>query len=448
MQARPMREVRPGLIALMLALLTTAAPLAAQEPAHVDGKPADAHGAAAMEFQIQRLERLVPANAWKQAPRGVDAVIWWASIPKDNTPTQARIDLGRTLYFDKRLSADDSVSCATCHDVTRGFTDQRKVSEGIHDQLGRRNAPTTLNAALIFPQFLDGREPDLEAQAVQPILNPVEMGMPDEATVVGKIAAIPEYQKAFQEAYGRPVNYQDIGRAIAAFERTLMFLEAPFDRFLTGEQEAISAEARAGFELFNGKARCVSCHPINGSNPLGTDLKFHNIGVSARHHDFEALAKEALAALKSDDSERNLDRLAVGTDLSELGRFMITRNYSDIGAFRTTQLRNIGITGPYMHDGTLVTLWDVLDHYNKGGESNPYLDGGIEALALSEEEIGQVVAFLFTLTDHRFAKENARAMATQKEHAMKERPFRDTKLADREVLGFEERVRGGQEQDR
>ncbi|HBO44245.1 MAG TPA: cytochrome-c peroxidase, partial [Planctomycetaceae bacterium] len=344
------------------------------------------------------------------------------------------------LYFDKRLSHDGTASCATCHDITRGLTDQLPTSEGIRKQFGKRNAPTTFNVALLHIFFWDGRSPDLEHQARQPILNPVEMGMPDEETALNAIKDDPEYRKMFKEAYGRDVNYEDVGRAIAAFERTFVFLDSPFRRYLRGDDDAISADAKAGWALFNGKARCVSCHHMNPSNPLGTDNRFHNVGVSARHQDFEKLAVDALKALKDDPSEQKLDELAVGTDLSELGRFMVTQNRADIGSFRTPQILNIGITQPYMHDGSMATLWDVMDHYNKGGEANPFLDGGMEPLALTEQEIDQVVAFLFTLTDDRFAEENQREFDLQRAQSRKERTFRDDEMAFRRKLGFEDRI--------
>ena len=156
---------------------------------------------------------------------------------------------------------------------------------------------------------------------------------------------------------------------------------------------------------------------------------------------FESLGQQALKALDEDASEQKLDELAVGTDLGELGRFMVTRNRTDIGSFRTPLILNIAITPPYMHDGSLKTLWDVMDHYNKGGESNPFLDGGMEALALTDEEIDQVVAFLFALTDDRFAGENRRQMQEQEAMARKNRPFRDDQMAFRKILSFEERIK-------
>ena len=361
--------------------------------------PQGKHGDASAEQQLAELQKLKLEKDVTKTPAGFDPVIWAAFVPQDNKMTPERVDLGRKLYFDTRLSRDGSVACATCHDVTRGFTDQKRVSEGISGQHGKRNAPTTLNAALLQTQFWDGRSPTLDHQARQPILNPVEMGMPDGATALKAIQDVPEYQEAFKKAYGRAMNYEDLGRAIAAFERTLVFVDSPFRRFLNGDSAAISAQAKAGLELFNGKARCVACHQMNPSNPLGTDNRFHNVGVSARHQDFEGLARKALKALAEGATEQKLDELAVGTDLSELGRFMVTHNRSEIGSFRTPQILNIGITGPYMHDGSMATLWDVMDHYNKGGEANPFLDGGIEPLALSGQEIDEMVAFLFTLTD-------------------------------------------------
>jgi cytochrome c peroxidase len=428
--------------------LATASLLAAAATPSIGGLGSDPdddtshHGEAGIATQQAALDRLgLPADGLA-APAGVDPRVWTDSIAPGREPNAARVALGRKLYFDKRLSADGTVSCATCHDVTRGFTDNRPVSEGIGGKLGRRNAPTTLNAALFVEQFWDGRATDVEHQAGMPILNPIEMGDQTEAQVVERIAAVPEYRAAFQQAWGREVNYEDLRASIGAFERTLIFLDAPLDRFRAGDTEALTDAAKRGLELFEGKARCVSCHPLNAANPIGTDNNYHNIGVAARDKDFEGLAKRALEALAVDDSELALDELALGTDMSELGRFMVTRNYADIGAFKTEQLRNVGITAPYMHDGSLQTLWDVIDHYNKGGEDNPYLDGGIEALALTDAEIDDVVAFLFALTDVRFAEQNRRAMEEQRARAAVSRPFKDEALANRQVLGFERRVLG------
>ena len=385
--------------------------------------PRDELGAANVPYQVESLAELIPEDAAINAASAFDPVVWAAFVPEDNEMTPERVALGRKLYFDTRLSKDGTVSCATCHDVTRGFTDQRPTSEGIEEQLGKRNAPTTLNAALLQTQFWDGRSPTLDHQARLPILNPVEMGMPDEATALKAIrddarvsGGVQEGLRPGDELRGhRPGDRRpSSGRWSSSTRRSA--------GSSTATRRPSRPQAQAGWELFNGKARCVTCHPMNPSNPLGTDNRFHNVGVSARHQDFEGLAQKALKALAEDASEQKLDELAVGTDMSELGRFMVTHNRSDIGSFRTPLILNIGITGPYMHDGSMATLWDVMDHYNKGGEANPFLDGGIEPLALTEEEIDQLVAFLFTLTDDRFAAENQRQFEPQQAAAQEAAP--------------------------
>jgi cytochrome c peroxidase len=429
--------VRPSCRVVLICLS-----IAARGAQSVAAEPVTApHGAMPMQAQQQRLDQLI--TALTTPPPGIDPVAWTTIyVPAGNEVTPERIALGRKLYFDTRLSKDGTLACATCHDVSRGFTDHRSVSEGIGDHLGKRSAPTTMNAALLQSQFWDGRAPTLEEQAKLPILNPIEMGHPDAASAMAAVNTDPAYQGLFLKAYGRAPNYDDLGRAIASFERTLIFLDAPFDRFAAGDGTALSPAAQRGLALFNGKARCVSCHMINSSNPLGTDNRFHNIGVSARKQNFEALAGQALGILNQNNSTEALDKLAIQTDMSELGRFLVSKQRQDIGSFKTEQLRNVGLTAPYMHDGSLHTLWDVMDHYNKGGETNAYLDGGIEPLNLSENEINDVVAFLFALTDRRFTAQNEAAFREQQALAGKNRPFRDNALAHREMLPFEQRVMG------
>jgi cytochrome c peroxidase len=279
-----------------------------------------------MDRQEAILAGWLGASPTAGVPPGVDPSFWRWLLPPDNLPGEARVALGRKLYFDPRLSRDGTVACATCHDTSRGFTDRRSTSEGIRDQVGKRNAPTTLNAVFFSSQFWDGRAASLDDQATLPIVNPIEMGQPDGNAAAAAISGDAEYRKAFQSAYGRPVNYQDIGRAIASFERTLVFVDAPFDRFAGGAASAVSDEARAGWALFNGKARCTACHQLSASSPVGTDGRFHNIGVSARHQEFEKLARKAVEVPAKDSSKDELDRLALETDVSELGRFVVTRN--------------------------------------------------------------------------------------------------------------------------
>lgn len=400
------------------------------------------HGALAMDRQMAAIMAAVKPLPYNTPPPGIDAAYWAFLVPKDNIANDARIALGRKLFFDPKLSRDGTVACATCHDVSRGLADRRGTSEGIGDKLGQRNAPTVANALFFSTQFWDGRAATLEEQAKLPIVNPIEMGMPNGQAAVDAIKGNDDYVKMFQAAYGRAPSYDDIGRALGAFERTLVFLDAPFDRFQAGDAQAIDADARAGWVLFNGKARCNSCHQISSSSPIGSDNRFHNIGVSAQHKDFEALAKKALVAFQKDNSKEAQDRFALETDLSDLGRFVVTKQRNDIGSFKTQQVRNVGITAPYMHDGSFATLWDVIDHYNKGGEPNAFLDGGIEPLALTDQEVDQLVAFMFTLTDVRFAEANKNEFARQKQIAAKRRPHKDEATAMRKSLQFEKRLTG------
>ena len=345
---------------------------------------------------------------------------------------------GSRFQFEPKLSADGTVSCATCHDVTRGFSDQQPTSEGIGGQFGTKNSPTVMNITLLHVMFWDGRSPTIDHQAMQPIINPVEMGMEDnEAVIIAGIKDDPEYQKMFREAYDREVNFQDIGRAIATFERTLHFLDSPFRRYMNGDKNAMSSDAVEGWKLFNREGRCTACHHISPSNPLGTDNKFHNIGIGVTHRDFQKLAAEAMLILQNDSSEGRLDELALASEYGELGRFTVTHLTHDIGAFRTPMLLNVGITGPYMHDGSLKTLWDVIDHYNAGGEPNLFLDGGIEPLNLTERQIDQIVAFLFALTDVRFAEQNTQKYHEQFTLSRLERPERNQPVVERKVLSFE-----------
>ncbi|WP_224246673.1 cytochrome-c peroxidase [Hyalangium gracile] len=360
-------------------------------------------------------------------PIGVSAVLWKISVPAGAEPTPEKVALGEKLFNDKRLSLDDTVSCATCHDPAKGFADGKDTSVGIKNQKGMRNSPTVLNAMFNATQFWDGRASMLEDQAKLPILNPIEMGMPSPEAVVAKVKGLPEYPAQFQKVFGREVNYDDLAAAIAAFERTQFSGDARFDKFIHGDDKALNASEKRGWALFNGKARCNACHAANIAQPLFSDQKFHNIGIAAHKQDFVQLAREGLKVVRTGD-EKQIDELALQTKFSELGRFLVTKEENDVGAFKTPTLRNIGITGPYMHDGSLVTLWDVMDHYNKGGVQNPYLDGGMQRLGLTEPEIDDLVAFMFTLTDARFEKFNGQELTRQRARK-NNRPERDTAVA-------------------
>ncbi len=327
--------------------------------------------------------------------------------PPDNPITEAKAKLGDMIFDEKRVSADNSVACNTCHSPRNGFTTHTETSRGVGDQLGKRNAPSILNAMFYKSMFWDGRAATLEEQATLPILNPVEMGQKDPKDVVARLAAIPEIVEAFQKVFGRPPNWEDMGKALAAFERTRLSTEAPFDRFLRGDQKALNASQQRGWALFTGKARCGTCHTYDPALPLFGDNRFHNTGVAARKQDFNQLAKRATEiAAKSAGagSKAEIDKLALETDYGELGRFLVTQKREDIGAFKTPFLRDVILTGPYMHDGSLETLWDVVEYFNKGGERNPFLDAEMKPLGLTESEVDDLVRFMSALTSDRFAE--------------------------------------------
>jgi cytochrome c peroxidase len=305
-----------------------------------------------------------------KAPLGLPPV----TLPPDNPPTAETIALGRRLFYDPALSGDGTVACATCHDPAKGFTDGKAVSTGIQKRTGTRSAPTVLNSAYYQALFWDGRAPSLEAQAIGPITNPLEMANSPEV-VVQRLQASAAYREEFKNAWGADqITFEMVKKSIASFERTVVSGNSPFDRYYYGgNKEALSASARRGLKVFTDPKRgnCAVCHTIGGNNALFTDQKFHNIGIGAN----------------TDGS------------LADSGRYAETKNEADMGSFRTPSLRNATLTAPYMHDGSVPTLKDVIDHYIGGGNSNPHLDKKIRVLDfLSGQERGDLLEFLQSLT--------------------------------------------------
>lgn len=294
-------------------------------------------------------------------------------IPADNPPTAEAIALGRRLYFEKQLSSDNSFSCGNCHSPYIHFGDGLPVASGVNAQKGARNTPTTLNAAFYQTQFWDGRAASLEQQASMPIANPIEMNLPHEVCVT-KLSAIQSYKDEFAKVFGPgPITMEKIEKAIASFERTLLSGNSPFDRYqYGGEKNALSAAAIRGLAIFTDKNRgnCVICHTIGEKFALFTDDKFHNLGAG----------------------------MNANGELTDVGRFAQTNNEADRGAFRTPSLRNVAKTAPYMHDGSLKTLKEVVDFYVGGGNSNPNLDKEMKPLKLTAQERDDLVAFLESLT--------------------------------------------------
>jgi len=294
-------------------------------------------------------------------------------VPADNPPTVETIALGRVLYYDPILSADNSISCASCHMPAVGFSDPRPLSVGVGGKLGVRNSPPVANAAYHTTQFWDGRAPSLENQVEGPVENPVEMAHTLKG-VEKRLNADPAYQEEFAKAFGPGrITFDMVEKAIASFERTVLMANSPFDRWYYGHDEkAISASAKRGFEVFRrvDKGNCAACHTFNESDATFTDNQFHNIGVGVKDE--------------------------VPTDL---GRYTVTKIEADRGAFKTPSLRNIALTAPYMHDASLKTLKDVVDFYVGGGNSNPNRDPKIKSLDfLTGQERADLVAFLESLT--------------------------------------------------
>lgn len=335
-------------------------------------------------------------------------------IPADNPQTPEKIQLGDKLFNDTRFSSTGDVSCATCHDPQKAFTDSPLVtSEGINKLTGTRNAPTVINSAYFTKFFWDGRSPDLEDQAQHPIINPVEMGLANHDPVLAIVRTDPEYIAAFRKAFNKEplqVTMREVQQAIASFERTLVSGDSPFDQWYFGKQQnAISDQAKRGFDVFVNKGRCVSCHTIEQDHALFTDNRFHNIGVGVNRIQAD-IGTLAPAFLKAKAEGVDVDKAVLtNPKTSELGRFAVTDALDELGSFKTSTLRNVAVTAPFMHDGSLKTLRDVVEHYNNGGITNKtdpvndFLSGGIRPLNLSDQEMSDLVAFLETLTSPQFA---------------------------------------------
>lgn len=288
-------------------------------------------------------------------PNGLPAVKW----PEDNRPTAAKISLGKQLYFDPRLSSDDTISCASCHDPTKGWSNGEAFAKGVGGALGGRSAPTIINAAYFRQQFWDGRAKSLEEQALGPIQADVEMNM-KLTDLIPKLNGIKGYKEQFNAVFGSDATAPNVARAIAAYERTVLSGNAPYDAFRAGDKNALSGAVERGRKVFFGKGHCSACHV----GPALTDNSYHNIGVGM--------------------DKKNPD----------VGRFAVSKLEGDTGAFKTPGLRDIARSAPYMHDGSLKTLEDVVEHYVKGGIANEYLDEEIFKLRLTDQDKKDLVTFL------------------------------------------------------
>jgi cytochrome c peroxidase len=294
-------------------------------------------------------------------PRGLDL---YMPVPPDNALTAAKVKLGARLFHDRTLSADGSLSCATCHNATRAFADDRPVAIGVFSRVGQRGAPTLVNRGYGKVFFWDGRAATLEEQVLAPIENPKELGM-TRGEVVARLQRDSTYVAAFREAFDAGINERDVAKALASYVRTIYSGDAPFDRFAEGKVDALSVTARAGLALFRGRANCTACHV----GPNFSDEKFHNTGVAWD-----------------------------GRAFNDVGRAAITGRSEHQGAFKTPTLREVARTAPYMHDGSILTLEDVIGFYDQGGRANPLLDAELRPLHLSTEEKAALRELLHALS--------------------------------------------------
>jgi cytochrome c peroxidase len=333
----------------------------------------------------------IPANA--APPLGLPKL----TIPTDNPQSPAKIELGHKLFLDTRFSADGSISCASCHQTDKGFADGQALAIGIYGQIGTRNSPTVINAAYFNQLFLDGRRHSLEQQALDPFTNLIEHGLKSHQPIINTIQQDADYVSRFKQVFNiqaEAITIKHVTKSIASYLRTLISGNSAFDQYLFGrDRSALSASAARGLKVFRRKGNCANCHEISWDHALFTDNLYYNIGIGMQH------LEPVLDKLISSSSLSNkIEILELSVQQhSELGRFNITKTNTDIGRFKTPGLRNITLTAPYMHDGSLATLEEVVDYYDQGGVKNPFLDAAIYPLHLSDQEKIDLVSFMKAL---------------------------------------------------
>lgn len=327
--------------------------------------------------------------------------------PADNLPTKEKIALGRKLFMDRRLSHNNTISCAMCHVPEQGFTvNELATAVGIEGRTSRRNSPTLFNVGYYKNLFHDGREFSLENQVIGPMLAINEMGSPSIGYTIEKIRNLKDYDGLFEKAFGASISLQRLSQALAAYQRTLVSGNSRFDQWYYGKDgKALTQNEINGFRLFMGKAKCVSCHAVGEKAAIFTDQSFHNTGIGwARNNKIMSDASSSstfpltLAPGIVVQVAQNQVEKASEIPQNDVGRFEITEDPKDSWSYKTPSIRNVALTGPYMHDGSLRTLKEVVDFYNKGGEDNPYKDPLLQPLGLNATEVAELVAFMEALT--------------------------------------------------
>ena len=330
------------------------------------------------------------------------------AIPDDNPITRAKIALGRKLFFDRRLSINNTLSCAACHIPEQGFTNNEiRTAVGVEGRSVLRNSPTLYNVAYHERLFFDGREISLENQVWQPMIARNEMAAPSIGYVINKIQKMQDYDGLFEAAFdNRGPDIATIGYALASYQRTLLSGDSPFDRwYFGGQDDAVSESAKKGFQIFAGKGQCVICHQVQSDHALFIDNKFHNTGlgyavsVNQKPKSGKQTTRVQLApGIFADIPQEAILAVSRNKNVNDLGLYRVTENPNDRWKFRTQTLRNIALTAPYMHNGEFLTLREVIDFYNQGGIPNELLSPFIRPLGLTEPEMVDLENFLLTLT--------------------------------------------------
>jgi len=326
-------------------------------------------------------------------------------VPADNPLTPTKIALGRKLFFDRRLSINDTLSCAACHIPEQGFTNNElRTPVGVEGRAVLRNSPTLYNIAYQEHLFLDGRELSLENQVWQPLTAHNEMAAPSIGYVIRKIRRMRDYDALFEEAFdGRGPDILTIGQALASYQRMLLAADSPFDQwYFGGDPDAVGDWVKRGFALFSGKARCIVCHRVETDHALFVDHRFHNTGLgyaaSVSGKAPETTRIQLAPGVFTEISRAAVDAVTRQRLPNDLGLYRVTESPGDRWKFRTQTLRNIALTAPYMHDGSIDTLREVIDFYDRGGVPNELLSPLIRPLDLTAQEKHDLEALLHALT--------------------------------------------------
>ena len=332
-----------------------------------------------------------------RTPLGLPAV----PFPPHNPPTAGKVELGRKLFFDRRLSFNGTMSCAMCHVPEQGFTsNELRTPVGNEGATVRRNAPGLMNVAYHPRLFHDGRDGALETQVWGPLLAPDEMANPSLGHVLDRLRDLPDYAGLFEAAFaGRGASADTVGDALASYQRTLVAGDSPFDRYrYGGASDALSAEEKAGLAIFTGKGRCAACHLIGERDALLSDFRYHNTGIGWLRSQERAGIEVELAPGVRAHMSAAVVRSIGAAPRSDLGRFEITRDPRERWAYKTPMLRNVAATAPYMHDGSLPTLEAVVEYYDRDGAGASGQSPLIAPLRLSVTERAALVAFLKALS--------------------------------------------------